>query len=201
MNSTESLLKGKSQYIWPPCTNSFRLVAFDYAILLTFCKTSNLNEEVNCTDPFPLVSVPWSDTCSTVHISNQSLAYPTVVLTCVLTKSNFYFQELCIYYFEELCIYNFQELCIYYFQKPYFTFRTKFNFQEIYFIFRNHILLSGTIVDSCPNCLQWWKPFSQRWSNQGGHHSSGHAGEAEAARTMAPGPNVIKLFTDVIYES
>ncbi len=46
----EPLLKGKAQYYWPPC-----IASFDQLI---FYKTSYLNEEVNCTKPFPSVSVP-----------------------------------------------------------------------------------------------------------------------------------------------
>jgi hypothetical protein len=32
--------------------------------LFTFYNTSYLNEEVNCTEPFLLVSVPWFATCT-----------------------------------------------------------------------------------------------------------------------------------------
>jgi hypothetical protein len=45
----EPLLKGKSQYIWPPCTNLFRSAAFDIENVISFYRTSYLHEEVNCT--------------------------------------------------------------------------------------------------------------------------------------------------------
>jgi len=30
-------------------------------IIYLFYKTRHLNEEVNCTEPFPLISVPWRE--------------------------------------------------------------------------------------------------------------------------------------------
>jgi hypothetical protein len=48
----ESFLKGKTQYSSTPCTNQLRSVDFDISY-----KTSYLNEEVNRTEPSPLVSV------------------------------------------------------------------------------------------------------------------------------------------------
>ncbi len=33
-------------------------------IINLFYKTSYLNEEVNCTEPFPLVSIPWILSCA-----------------------------------------------------------------------------------------------------------------------------------------
>ncbi len=52
----EPLLKGKAQYSWPPCTNSFRSAAFDIGN-----KTSYLNEEVNGTELVSLrpVTIGW----------------------------------------------------------------------------------------------------------------------------------------------
>ncbi len=45
----ESLLKGKGQYRWPPCTCQFRLAAFKTKIFIfLFYTTSYLNKEVNC---------------------------------------------------------------------------------------------------------------------------------------------------------
>ncbi len=53
-------LKGKDQYSLPPCTNRFRPAPFYIEnILNLFHKTSSLNEVVNCTEPYPLVSNPW----------------------------------------------------------------------------------------------------------------------------------------------
>jgi len=44
----------------PPCTNQFRLARFYIEnITYLFYKTSYLYEEVNCTEPFPSVSIPW----------------------------------------------------------------------------------------------------------------------------------------------
>ncbi len=58
--SKESLLKGKTQYGWSPCTNWFRLPAFYVINIFYLCyKTSYLYEEVNCTEPPPSVSIPW----------------------------------------------------------------------------------------------------------------------------------------------
>jgi hypothetical protein len=51
----EPLLKGKVQYNWPPRTNKSLINCF----YILFCKTSYLNEEAYCTEPFPLISVPW----------------------------------------------------------------------------------------------------------------------------------------------
>jgi hypothetical protein len=55
----EPLLKGKAQYCWPPRTNYLRSAAFSTKnFIYLFCKTSYLNVEVNCTEPFPSVSFP-----------------------------------------------------------------------------------------------------------------------------------------------
>ncbi len=57
----EVLLKGMAQYGWPACTNQFRSAPFYIEkIINLFYKTSYFNEEVNCTEPPPLVSIPWS---------------------------------------------------------------------------------------------------------------------------------------------
>ncbi len=56
----EPLLKGMAQYSWPPCTNQFRSAHFYIENMIYLgSKTSYLNEEVNCTEPSPSVSVPW----------------------------------------------------------------------------------------------------------------------------------------------
>ncbi len=58
--SRESLLKGKDQYSWPPCTNKLRSAVFDNAnIIYNFTKEAKLNEEVNRTEPSLSVSIPW----------------------------------------------------------------------------------------------------------------------------------------------
>jgi hypothetical protein len=55
----ETLLKGKAQYSWPPCTNLFRSAPFYIEnIIYIFNKTSYLNEEVNCTKPSPQLAFP-----------------------------------------------------------------------------------------------------------------------------------------------
>ncbi len=60
------LLKGKDQYNWPPCTNKFRSTAFySENIIYLFYKTSYLNEEVNCTEPFPFY---WRGKDSTINL-------------------------------------------------------------------------------------------------------------------------------------
>jgi hypothetical protein len=51
----EPLLNGKAKYHLPPCINLFSVDTSIYV----FYKTSYLNEEVNRTEPSPLVSVPW----------------------------------------------------------------------------------------------------------------------------------------------
>ncbi len=59
-STTEVLLRGKAQYSWPPCTNQFRSAPFYIEnVMDLFYKTSYLNEEVNCTKPSLLVSIPW----------------------------------------------------------------------------------------------------------------------------------------------
>ncbi len=59
-SSRESLLNGKDQYSLPPYINYLRSAPFFIEIkLFFFDKTTYLNEEVNCTAPFPLVRVPW----------------------------------------------------------------------------------------------------------------------------------------------
>ncbi len=56
----EVLLKGKVQYGWPPCTNQFRSAPFYIENTINlFYKTRYFNEEVICTESFPLVSIPW----------------------------------------------------------------------------------------------------------------------------------------------
>ncbi len=58
----EFLLKGKDQYGWPPWTSSdrrwFRSAASNTDLFFFFLKTSSLDEEVNRTEPSPLVRVP-----------------------------------------------------------------------------------------------------------------------------------------------
>ncbi len=54
----ESSLIGKAQYIWPPCTNQFRSAVFDITSMIFFFYEDYLNEEVNCTESSPSVSVP-----------------------------------------------------------------------------------------------------------------------------------------------
>ncbi len=57
----EVLLKRKAQYSWTPCTNQIGSAPFYIEnIINLFCKTSYLNEEINCTEPSPFVSIPWS---------------------------------------------------------------------------------------------------------------------------------------------
>jgi len=49
-SSREALLKGKTQYSWPPGTNYLRLAAFNIANNIFFYdKTNYIKEEVNCT--------------------------------------------------------------------------------------------------------------------------------------------------------
>ncbi len=56
----EVLLKGKAQYRLPPCTSQVRSASFNIeSTIYLFYKTSSTNEEVNCTEPSPLVSIPW----------------------------------------------------------------------------------------------------------------------------------------------
>jgi hypothetical protein len=48
--STETLLKEKNQYSWPPCTTRFRSVTSKAEnIFFYFYKTTYLNVEVYCT--------------------------------------------------------------------------------------------------------------------------------------------------------
>jgi hypothetical protein len=56
----EPLLKGKDQYHWPPCSNQFGSAHFYIEIIIYLIyETSYPKEEVNCTEPFPSVSIPW----------------------------------------------------------------------------------------------------------------------------------------------
>ncbi len=71
----EVLLKGKAQYSWPPCINQFRSAPFYIEnIINLFYKTSYLNKEVNCTEPSPLISIPWSS-LSTSTDSNLTILF------------------------------------------------------------------------------------------------------------------------------
>ncbi len=55
----EVLLMGKAQYSWPPCTNKLILIAFYNENIFTFLQNKRyLNEEVNCIEPSPQVSIP-----------------------------------------------------------------------------------------------------------------------------------------------
>ncbi len=55
----EPLQKGKAKYGWSPSTNQFESAHFYIeSIIYLFNKTSYHNEEVNCTEPSPSVSVP-----------------------------------------------------------------------------------------------------------------------------------------------
>ncbi len=57
-NGQGSLTEGKAQFGWPPCTNQFASAPFYIEnIINLFYKTSYLNEEVNCTEPFLVVSI------------------------------------------------------------------------------------------------------------------------------------------------
>ncbi len=50
----EASLKGKAQYSWPPCILQFVSGPFTTEnIIYPFFKTSQLTEEVNCTEPSP----------------------------------------------------------------------------------------------------------------------------------------------------
>ncbi len=60
----EPLLKGKTNYSWPLCTDLFSSAAFNNAnitisTLFYFFYLSNFNEEVNGTEPSPSVSILW----------------------------------------------------------------------------------------------------------------------------------------------
>ncbi len=58
----EALPKGKAQYSWPPGTNRHESVHFcTEDIIYYLYLTTYPNEEVNCTEPSPLVSVPCFD--------------------------------------------------------------------------------------------------------------------------------------------
>ncbi len=58
----EVFQKGKAQYGRPPCTNQYRSGPFYIEnIIDLFYKTSYFNEEVNCTEPSPLDSIPCGD--------------------------------------------------------------------------------------------------------------------------------------------
>ncbi len=65
----EVLLKGKAQYGWPPCTNEFRSAPFYIeSIIYLFNETTYFNEEVNCTEPLPSVSIP----CPNINLLQES---------------------------------------------------------------------------------------------------------------------------------
>ena len=55
----KSYWRGKAQHSWPQRNNQFRSAPFYIEnIIHFFYKTSHLNE-VNCTEPSLLVSIPW----------------------------------------------------------------------------------------------------------------------------------------------
>jgi hypothetical protein len=66
-----TLTEGEDQYYGPPCTNLFRPAAFDIAKIIYFFQISYLNEEVNCTEPSPSVSVLWPNYSRETHLFNQ----------------------------------------------------------------------------------------------------------------------------------
>ncbi len=56
-----SLTEGEGS-VRSPCTNKFSSAAFTIEHIIYLCyKTTYLNEEVNCTEPPPSFSVPWTD--------------------------------------------------------------------------------------------------------------------------------------------
>jgi hypothetical protein len=59
MSEQGSLTEGVAQYGWPPWTTQFRSAPFYIEVIIyLFYKTRYLNEEVNCNEPSPLVSIP-----------------------------------------------------------------------------------------------------------------------------------------------
>jgi len=51
--------EGVAQYNWLPSTNLFRSAPFYIVYIIYLCyNTNNLDEEVNCKEPSPSISVP-----------------------------------------------------------------------------------------------------------------------------------------------
>ncbi len=66
----EPVLKRKVKYHWPPYTNFVQISCFFYSIF--HIKTSYLNEEVNCTNPSPSISIP----CIVLRLSVSVRDFP-----------------------------------------------------------------------------------------------------------------------------
>jgi len=67
----EVLLKGKAQYNWPPPNNYFRSAPlYIDNIIYIFYKVNYLIEEVNCTEPFPSLSIPWQHRSRCVNVGD-----------------------------------------------------------------------------------------------------------------------------------
>ncbi len=56
----EPLLKGKTQYSWPPCINFLDKLLLKLQILFIFLQNNQPYEEVNCTKPSTSISIPRS---------------------------------------------------------------------------------------------------------------------------------------------
>ncbi len=79
------LLNGNNHSRWPSCTIYFRSAAYDNAkIIYFFYKTSQLNEEVNCTETFPSDSFPW------IHGQNVPTNFAPKLLTKEKEEKAFY---------------------------------------------------------------------------------------------------------------
>ncbi len=68
----EVLLKWKALYCWPPCTKCRSFPFYIEKIIYISNKISDLNEEVNCSEPSPSVSVP----CMSEQINWLTCGWP-----------------------------------------------------------------------------------------------------------------------------
>ncbi len=69
----ESLLKGKDQYSWPPCTNQFRLASFlAVTMFFSFTKQPTLMRTSNVLSLFPSARGPWNNFPSKMILREQS---------------------------------------------------------------------------------------------------------------------------------
>jgi hypothetical protein len=81
----EFLLKGRLSTVDLIVLNSLHQLLFKVKILFSFVtKQATFKEEVNCTEPSPLVSIPWTR----VQLNGSAQAYNTIVKRVSWFKSS-----------------------------------------------------------------------------------------------------------------
>jgi hypothetical protein len=84
-------------------------IIFLLKFLFTFCKMTLLNEEVNCTKSFPVVSIPWwlyrwiVDVCR--RLMKISIDVWTTLEVLLVWNEEFEMISKCFYYYEIMKVY------------------------------------------------------------------------------------------------